>query len=70
MIVDGTERPILDIQIQLKDSDIYCEEDLEFEWECIDYQPDLMLIQLVYDNPSCISAGSNEGDILLMTFYG
>ena len=29
-----------------------------------------MLIQLIYDNPACISAGTNEGDVLIMTFYG
>ena len=44
--VEDTYFPSLDIFIRPNDPEHYCAERLNFSWECIAYERDLMLVQL------------------------
>ena len=51
------------------DFEHFCSDSLTFSWECTDYWEGQMLIQLTFDKPECVSAETNIGDSLEITFY-
>ena len=63
------EYPSLDIRIRPYDYEHFCAANLTFSWECIEYKEDKLLFQLYFDQYECISASSNYGDSLEITFY-
>ena len=48
--------------------EVPCAESLTFSWECTDYDENQMLIKLNFDKPECVSADTNIGDVLEITF--
>ena len=58
----------MDVHVVPFDSDDFCSDSLNFTWECTDYEVDQLLIQLAFDRPECVSAETNIGDSLEITF--
>ena len=45
-----------------------CADQLDFVWELIDYSSNELKIQIHFDKPECVSADTNDGDILEINF--
>ena len=67
--IENTTYPSLDVHIIPFDSDDSCADSLTFSWECTDYEEEQMLLKLYFDHPGCVSAGTNAGESLEITFY-
>ena len=61
--------PSLDVTLLPFEPTEECYEKLTFTWEVIDYKLDELEIKISFDEPKCVSASSNEGDTLRITFY-
>lgn len=68
---EDNEWPSLEVRIWPDDpeSESQCADRLGFTWECVDYLPETMLIQLSFEEPGCVSAYSNLGDRVEVVFY-
>ena len=62
--INDTVYQSLDIHVLPYDLEDTCADSLTFFWECTEYDSNLMLIQLDFDKPECVSAGTNLGDTL------
>ena len=58
----------MEVEILSYDPDDECVDKLGFTWEVIDYEPDLMTLQINFDEPKCISI-QKIADHLAITFY-
>ena len=68
--IENTIYPSLDVHVIPFDSDEdFCADGLTFSWECTRYEEDQLLLQLNFDRPDCVSAGTNVGEGLEITFY-
>ena len=45
-----------------------CEKGLEFVWEITRFESNWMALQLSFVDPECVSAASNVGDMISITF--
>lgn len=57
---EDREWPSVEVRIWPEDQEPehYCAGQHDFSWECIDYQRDALIMQLAFEEPRCISAGS------------
>ena len=67
-IDENTYYPSLDVRVRPFDIEHFCSQNLTFSWECTDYQEDHLEIQLSFDQTDCVSAGTNIGDSLEISF--
>ena len=67
--INGTDYPSFSVAIQPNDPEDACARQLDFIWQCVDFNPDELTLQLNFLSPECVSGSTNEGDQLLVTFY-
>ena len=69
-LVKGQETPSIQISLTpFSDSDAsLCSEDLVFEWEITEFVSDTMQIKLSFNEAQCVSADTNVGDLVVITF--
>lgn len=69
VVLDRVEVPSIGLSIDYEEPDDGCREQLGFMWEFVEYKRDSGLqLQLMFDNPHCISMSSNTGDTLRIDF--
>ena len=67
--VNDTDLPSVLVKIIPDDQEDLCSKTLQFSWECTAFEDDLLTMQLTFEKPSCVSASTNEGDIIEITFF-
>ena len=63
--LDGRVYPAMEVLLKpiIKQGNM-CADQLDFDWELIDYASNELKIQIHFDKPECVTADSNDGDIL------
>lgn len=46
-----------------------CKQAINFDWHIKDYTESELILKLNFEEPSCVSYSSNEGDLLIVTIY-
>ena len=64
-----TELPSIKVDLLSLDPTEDCKDKLGFTWACTDYTNEELSLKLYFDDYLCISASSNDGDKLSVTFY-
>ena len=54
-MVDGVEKPFLDVSLDAVMSDVSNVEDYAFDWKCIETTVNEIILQLKFANPDAIS---------------
>ena len=72
-MVDGVEKPFLDVSLDAVMSDVSNVEDYAFDWKCIETTVNEIILQLKFANPDAISSEYNlayKSDELRISFNG
>ena len=70
VMLDGRVYPAMEVLLTptIKQGN-ECADQIEFDWELIDYSNNELKIQIHFNKPECVSADTNAGDILEINFY-
>ena len=66
--INGEDFPSLSVAVEPFDTENSCAKHLNFRWECINFTSTELILQLIFDQPECVSSSSKEPDILVVTF--
>ena len=67
--INGTVYPSLEVNLIPDNPEDPCAERLGFYWECIEYDEEQLILQLTFEDYLCVSAATNIGDLVEVTFY-
>lgn len=67
--VEGLTYPSVRIAVVPSDPENQCARMLDFDWECLDFKSDELIIKLEFYTPECVSISGDQGDLLVVTLY-